>query len=152
MLSRPLPMCPRTLCLGSSVPWTTRPLDDASLALQRKSYLWIPFLGIARPQSQFHIHVSVSAFYIPRIGPHISCSRIGRSIVWVYKFLTDTYECGNWDFGRAILFLGIFVSTFRHWFFAEWTMRPLDDTLTLMIIKSMLSIHLKSLRSCWACG
>jgi hypothetical protein len=26
----------------------------------------------------FHIHVSVSDLYIPRIGPHISCSRIGR--------------------------------------------------------------------------
>jgi len=28
----------------------------------------------------FHIHVSVSDLYIPRIGPHISCSRIGRPI------------------------------------------------------------------------
>ncbi len=33
-------------------------------ALQRKSRLCIPFLGIARPQS-------VSDLYIPRIGPHI---------------------------------------------------------------------------------
>ncbi len=32
----------------------------------------------------FHIHVSVSALYIPRIGPHISCSRIGRWIVGMY--------------------------------------------------------------------
>jgi hypothetical protein len=38
----------------------------------------------------FHIHVSVSDFYIPRIGPHISCSRIGRSIVGIYKSLKDT--------------------------------------------------------------
>ncbi len=29
----------------------------------------------------FHIHVSVIDLYIPRISPHISCSRIGRSIV-----------------------------------------------------------------------
>jgi hypothetical protein len=28
----------------------------------------------------FHIHMSVSDLYIPMIGPHISCSRIGRSI------------------------------------------------------------------------
>ncbi len=34
----------------------------------------------------FHIHVSVSDLYIPRIGPHISC----RSIVGIYKSLTDT--------------------------------------------------------------
>ncbi len=33
----------------------------------------------------FHIHVSVSDLSIPRIGPHISCSIIGRSID------------GNWD-------------------------------------------------------
>jgi hypothetical protein len=34
----------------------------------------MPFLGIARSQSQFphHTHVSVSNLYIPKIGPHIS--------------------------------------------------------------------------------
>jgi len=41
-------------------------------ALQGKSHLCITFLGIARHQSQFHIHVSVSGLCIPRIGPHIS--------------------------------------------------------------------------------
>ncbi len=30
----------------------------------------------------FHIHVSVSDLYIPRIGPHIFLSRICRPIVW----------------------------------------------------------------------
>ncbi len=44
----------------------------------------------------FHIHVSVTDLYIPRIGPHFSCSRIGRSIVGIYKSLTDTWE---WNFG-----------------------------------------------------
>jgi hypothetical protein len=38
----------------------------------------------------FHIYASVSDLYIPRIGPHISCSRIGRSIVGIYKPLKDT--------------------------------------------------------------
>jgi hypothetical protein len=38
----------------------------------------------------FNIHMSVSDFYIPRIGPHISRSRIGRPTVVVYKSLTDT--------------------------------------------------------------
>ncbi len=37
-----------------------------------------------------HIHVSVSDLYIPRIGSHISCSRIGRPIAGIYKSLTDT--------------------------------------------------------------
>ncbi len=37
-----------------------------------------------------HIHVSVSDLCISRIGPYISFSRIGRSIVGIYKSLTDT--------------------------------------------------------------
>ncbi len=39
----------------------------------------------------FHIHVSVSDLYIPRIGPHISSSRKGRPIVEIYISLTDTW-------------------------------------------------------------
>ena len=39
----------------------------------------------------FHIHVSVSDLYIPRIGPHISSSRKGRPIVGIYNSLTDTW-------------------------------------------------------------
>ncbi len=38
----------------------------------------------------FHIHVSVSYLYILRIGPHISSSRKGRTIVGIYNSLTDT--------------------------------------------------------------
>ncbi len=33
---------------------------------------------------KFHIHVSVSDLYIPRIGPHISSRRKGRPIVGIY--------------------------------------------------------------------
>ncbi len=45
-----------------------------------------------------HIHVSMSDLYIPRIGLHISCSRIGRLIVGIYKSLTDTWmwKLGLW--------------------------------------------------------
>ncbi len=41
--------------------------------------------------------------YIPRMGPHISCSRICRSIVGIYKSLT----MWDRDWCRAIPFLGI---------------------------------------------
>ncbi len=39
----------------------------------------------------FHIHVSVSDLYSPRIFPHISYSRKGRPIVGIYNSLTDTW-------------------------------------------------------------
>jgi hypothetical protein len=49
----------------------------------------------------------------------LSCSRIGdRS--WEYINRSQTHECGNWDCGRVIPFLGMFVSNSRHWFFAVW--------------------------------
>ncbi len=67
------------------------------------------FLGKARPQPQFHIHVSVSNLYIARIGPHISSSRKGRPIVRIYNFLTDTWmwKLGlrpRYSFSRNICF------------------------------------------------
>ncbi len=70
-------------------------------ALQRKSHICIPFLGIAHNAQlspNYNIHVSVSELYISRIGPHISCSRLGRSIGGIYKSLTDTWmwKLGLW--------------------------------------------------------
>ncbi len=66
----------------------------------------------------FHIHVSVSDLYIPRIGPHLSSSRNGSSIVGIYNSLTDTWM---WKLGLRpripdIPFLGIFAPNFRHFF------------------------------------
>jgi hypothetical protein len=43
------------------------------------------------------------------------CSQIGRPILAIYKSLTDTvYECRNWEWRRAVSFLGIHKSDFRY--------------------------------------
>jgi hypothetical protein len=55
----------------------------------------------------FHIHVSVSDFYIPRIGPPIVCSRNADGL-WEYLNRTQKHECRNWDCGRAVPFLGVY--------------------------------------------
>ncbi len=58
--------------------------------------------NFAASQSQFP-HVSVSDLYIPRIGPYISCSRLGRSIVGIYSYKSpqnhmnvDLWKWGLW--------------------------------------------------------
>ncbi len=40
---------------------------------------------------------------------------------WEYIIRLQTHECGNWDWGPDIPFLGIFVSNFRHFVFAVQT-------------------------------
>jgi hypothetical protein len=44
------------------------------------------------------IFTFICLWAIPRIGPHISCRRIGRSIEGTYKSLTDTWiwQLGLW--------------------------------------------------------
>ncbi len=39
---------------------------------------------------------------------------------WEYIIRSQTHECGNWDWGPDIPFLGIFVSNFRHFVFAVY--------------------------------
>ncbi len=61
--------------------------------LQRQFRLYIPVLGIARPQPQFPHSCVFERFilYIPRVSLHISSSRTGRPIVGIYNSLTDTW-------------------------------------------------------------
>ncbi len=51
----------------------------------------------------FHIHMSASYLYIPTTDRHISCSRIGRSIMGIHISLTDTWmwKLGLWPRRRA---------------------------------------------------
>jgi len=39
---------------------------------------------------------------------------------WEYIICSQTHECGNWDWGPDIPFLGIFASNLRHFFFAVY--------------------------------
>ncbi len=58
-----------------------------------------------------YIHVSVSYCYIPTIGlPILLQKKVDPS--WEYTDHSQTHECGNWDWGRAIPFLGIHKSKF----------------------------------------
>ncbi len=97
--------------------------------LQRKFYLCIPFLRIARPQSQFpHSCVCERFIYcISMIGPYNSCSRIGISIIGIYKSLTDTWmwKLGLWPRNS---FSGNICFQFSAWFYAVLTPRTFRDT------------------------
>ncbi len=78
-------MCEMNFCCNYVTYWGTLPSYRLFLGVERhwarfRIYIYTArnitfmysFSGIVRPQSLFHSHVSVSFFYIPRIGPHIS--------------------------------------------------------------------------------
>ncbi len=56
----------------------------------RKLETNIPRTGITNLSPNFHIHVSVSAFYISTIGMPILLEEIYGPILRIYKSLTDT--------------------------------------------------------------
>jgi hypothetical protein len=58
-------------------------------ALQGKSHLCNPFLGIARPQSKFPHSCVCERFIFTGLIHIFPCSRIGRLILEIYKSLTD---------------------------------------------------------------
>jgi hypothetical protein len=60
----------------------------------------------------FHIHVSVSALYIPRTGLPILCSQIGSPRSWEYIDRSQEHECRNWQRGCAVSFLRTHKSDF----------------------------------------
>ena len=78
--------------LGTSV--TLRPMWILTMmiitTLYRNPINVFLFWELRGLSPNFHIHVSVTDLYIPRIGPHISWNRIDRSMVGIYKSLTDS--------------------------------------------------------------
>ncbi len=56
----------------------------------------------------FYTHISVRDFYISRIGLPFCCRKICGPILGSYTINhSQTHECGNWDWGRAIPRKGI---------------------------------------------
>jgi hypothetical protein len=91
--------------------WKTREARNREApTLQRISHLCIPFMRIAQPQSQLpHSCVCERFIYSQDRFTNISCSRIGRSILGIYKSLTDTriWKLGLWprnSFSGSICF------------------------------------------------
>ncbi len=80
-VSSPNP-CPRQI-----QPWQFKSVEGT---LQKNPIYVFLFWDLRRLSPNFHILVSVNDLYIPGIGPHISCSRIGRSIMGIYKLFKDT--------------------------------------------------------------
>jgi hypothetical protein len=86
-------------------------------------------LGIS---PNFHIDVSVSDLYTPTIGPPFF-TEADRS--WEYINRSPKHECRNWERGRAVSFLEIFVSNVRYSIFAV----PGYDTLPPLSLTVMNS-------------
>ncbi len=62
-------------------------IHDINLHCNENSIYVFLFWELFGLNPNFHIHVSGSDLYIPRIGPPISCSRTGKSMVGIYKSL-----------------------------------------------------------------
>ncbi len=103
-------------CEHTSVQISNYYLHISHLALQRKSHLCIPFLDIARPQSQFpHSCVFDRFIYSQDRSTYFlqKNRQVDRGNVGTLRInSSQTHECGNWYCGRAIPILGIFVSNF----------------------------------------
>ncbi len=97
-------------------------------ALQRQFRLYIPFLGIARPQPQFpHSCVCERFIYSQDRSTYIFPPAEKADPSWKYIIRSQTHEFGNWDWGPDIPFLGIFVSNFRHFVFAVCIIQDLKS-------------------------
>ncbi len=83
----------RTLTVLTHVCVVEQPKDSSESGLHcngNSVYIFL-FWKLRGLSPNFHIHMSESDLYIPRIGPHSSSSRKGRPIMEIYKSLTDTW-------------------------------------------------------------
>jgi hypothetical protein len=79
----------------------------------RKFEINIPEKELRGYSPNFYIHVSVSDLFISPIGLHILLQENRWTEAGnIYISPTQTHECGNWNYGRAIPFLGTHKSKF----------------------------------------
>ncbi len=76
------------------------------------------FPGNCTASAPVSTFICLWAIYIFPRSVHIFLSAEKADPSWEYIIRSLTHECGNWDRGPDIPFLGIFVSNFRHFVFA----------------------------------
>ncbi len=72
----------------------------------------IPEMKLRGLIHNFYILVAVSDLYIFTIGPLFCCIEFADRL-WGYTNRSKILEGRNWEKGRAVPFLGIFVSSFQ---------------------------------------
>ncbi len=83
----------------------------------------IPDMKLRGLVPNFHIHVTVSDLYSHNRSTYFAA---GRPTVGIFN-RSHKHEFGNWEWGRAVSFLGIFVSNFRYSVFAVCSYITLTD-------------------------
>jgi hypothetical protein len=95
------------LALAASKQWPGGLAAHSASTLQRKSHLYIHFLGIARPQSQCVCERFICTFPgLVHIFP--AAEKADRS--WKCINLSQIYKCRNWETGHYNSVLEITVS------------------------------------------
>ncbi len=121
--------------------------NHSMYALQGKSHLCNPFLGIARCLSpNIHIHVSTGDLYIPTIDLHILLQEICGPILGIYGInRSKTHECENRDWGRLIPRKGIHKWDFRC---SAYVILQLPETALYRVQASFSTWMRDSVHSC----